>query len=113
METWIVIALTSLTTVIASSGFWAWITARGQKNSASTQLMMGIAHDRIVYLTQQYLERKWITREEYNNLYKFLYLPYKKLGGNGVLEHLIDLTKKLEMRSMQRVIERTQNEPPA
>lgn len=47
------------------------------------QLLVGLAHDRIVYLGMKYIERGYITRDEYENLNDYLYVPYAAAGGNG------------------------------
>ena len=42
-----------------------------------------------------YLDRGYITRDEYENLYQYLYKPYKKVGGNGSAEHIMNQVDKL------------------
>lgn len=46
-------------------------------------MLIGLAHDRIVYWGMTYIERGYITQDEYENLYEYLYKPYEKMGGNG------------------------------
>ena len=46
-------------------------------------MLIGLAHDRILYVGMEYIERGWITQDEYENLYEYLYKPYEKMGGNG------------------------------
>lgn len=48
-----------------------------------TEMLLGIAHDRIVYLGGQYIERGEITSEELDDFNRYLYEPYAALGGNG------------------------------
>lgn len=72
-----------LTTFIASSGFWIYVGAYRDKRSSQTELLLGLAHDRIVRLGMYYVDRGWITQDEYENLNVYLYKPYEKLGGNG------------------------------
>ena len=43
-------AVTILITLIGSAGFWSYLDARRTKKSASTRLLIGIAHDRITFL---------------------------------------------------------------
>ena len=58
-------------------------------------MIIGLGHDRIVYLGMKYLERgDWITQDEYENLYEYLYKPYAKLGGNGSAERIMDEVNK-------------------
>lgn len=68
---------------VASSGFWLYLTGRREKKSLQTELLLGLAHDRIVRLGMFYIDRGWITQDEYENLNLYLYVPYEKLGGNG------------------------------
>lgn len=87
MEPWLQTVVTIVASVIASSGFWAYIQHRFEKNDNRTKLLMGLAHDRIMYLGICYLDRgDWITQDEYENLYNYLYKPYEAEGGNGSAE---------------------------
>lgn len=61
-------------------------------------MLIGLGHDRIMYLGMKYIERKYITQSEYENLYKYLYEPYKKMGGNGSAERVMEEVKRLEIR---------------
>ena len=65
---WLETGLTVLCAVIASSGFWAWLSNRNNKKSASTQMILGLGHDRIICLCEKYIERGWISSDEYENL---------------------------------------------
>lgn len=87
--------VTVLASVIASSGFWAWFTKKSDKKSATTQLLLGLAHDRIVFLGMQYIKRGWITKDEYDDFIKYLYTPYSNFGGNGLAEKVMEEVAKL------------------
>lgn len=84
-----------LCTLIASSGFWALIMKFLDKKSAKTKMLLGLGHDRIMYLGMKYVENGQITQSEYENLNKYLYEPYKKMGGNGTAERLMREVDKL------------------
>ena len=43
----------------------------------------------------KYLKVGWISPSDYDDLYKYLYLPYKKNGGNGSAERLMEQIKEL------------------
>lgn len=92
------IIVTIVCSVIASSGFWAFIQKRTDKNDVKTRMLVGLAHDRIVYLGMAYIDRGWITQDEYENLYDYLYSPYKELGGNGSAKRVMEEVQKLEIR---------------
>lgn len=83
MEPWFQIIITVFSSVLASSGLWAYIAKRSEKKDVKTEMLIGLAHDRIMYLGMCYIERGWITQDEYENLYEYLYKPYEKMGGNG------------------------------
>lgn len=76
------IILTIVTSILASSGLWAFLGSRMERNNAERELIIGIGHIELVFFGMQYLERGWITREEYETM-QGLYKPYIKLGGNG------------------------------
>ena len=62
---------------------------------AQGEMLMGLGHDRITYLGAKYLERGYVTVDEYENLNRYLYQPYKKLGGNGTAEKIMIQVKDL------------------
>ena len=68
--------------VFASTGFWAFLTSliqsKKSKDSAEGQMLKGLGHDRVCYLGECYIQRGYITKDEYENLHDYLYLPYKK-----------------------------------
>lgn len=90
---------TIILSVMASSGFWAWVLKRGDSRKASTQLLLGIAHDRIIFLGMSYIDRGWISKDEYEDLIKYLYAPYSQFGGNGLAEKVMDEVKKLPIKN--------------
>lgn len=91
------IIITILCTLLASTGFWALITKFLDKKSAKTKMLLGLGHDRIMYLGMRYVENGQISRSEYENLNKYLYEPYKEMGGNGTAERLMREVNKLPM----------------
>lgn len=104
MDYWIQMIVTIVGSVLASSGLWAVILKRMEKKDAKTELLIGIAHDRIMFLGSSYLDRGYITRDEYENLHEYLYNPYKKAGGNGSAEHMMKLVDKLPMGTGENAI---------
>ena len=98
METapwWLQMVLTFLCAMCTSSGLWAFLQKRSEKNDVRSEMLVGLAHDRIVYLGMIYIERGWITQDEYENLYEYLYKPYQKMGGNGSARRIITEVNKL------------------
>ena len=81
--------LTVICAVIASSGFWAFIQHKIDRNDASKKLLIGLAHDRIMWLGNQYIGRGWMTTDEYENFRVYLYDPYAESGGNGSAKRIM------------------------
>lgn len=97
METWFQVFVTILCAIIASSGFWAFVQRKSDKNDAEREMLVGLAHDRIVYLGNVYVERGYITLDEYENLHDYLYVPYDKLGGNGSAKRVMGEVERLKI----------------
>lgn len=57
MEPWIQMVVTIVCSVIASSGFWAFVNKRSDSRDVKTEMLVGLAHDRIVYLGMMYIDR--------------------------------------------------------
>lgn len=89
MDTTIIAVIIS---VIASTGFWQflinWYNHRNMKTDATTRMILGIANKIICELCQEYINRGHITKEEYEDLKKYLCDPYFELGGDGTVERL-------------------------
>lgn len=98
MEPWIQTIVTIVCSVIASSGFWTYIQKKNESKDSKTEMLIGLGHDRIVHLGMVYIDRGWITEDEYENLHDYLYLPYTKLGGNGSAKKVMQDVAKLPMR---------------
>ena len=89
--------VTTLVSVLASSGVWAVVMKVMDKKDVRTQMLIGLGHDRIMYLGNSYIARGYITSEEYENLVDYLYRPYELMGGNGSAKRVIDEVKKLPL----------------
>lgn len=92
------LVITILCSVLASSGFWAYIMKRCDGKKTETDMLIGLGHDRIIYLGLKYIDRGFITQDEYENLNDYLFKPYKALGGNGSAERIMKEIDKLEIR---------------
>ena len=73
---------------------------RADKDDAERKLLVGLAHDRIVHLGMAYVERGYITQDEYENLRVYLYEPYEKMGGNGSARRVMLEVDKLPVHKM-------------
>lgn len=101
MEPWTEKLLIVIGTIFASSGVWAFIENRFSNKNAKSKMILGLGHDRLMFLCEKYIERGWITDDEYEDLEKYLYVPYKKMGGNGTVERLMTEVKRLPIRHIE------------
>lgn len=99
MNFWTEMVVTIMCSVLASSGIWAVVAKQLDRRDAKTELLIGIAHDRIIFLGMKYIERGYITQDEYENLYDYLYKPYEKNGGNGSAKRVMMEVDSLPIRS--------------
>lgn len=89
------IILPVLISLLASSGFWLFIGNRKDRKTLQTELLLGLAHDRILTLGMSYIERGSITQDEYENLNVYLYKAYEALGGNGSAKRIMQEVDRL------------------
>ena len=45
MEPWFQMVLTIISSVLASSGLWAYLTKRSERKDVKTEMRVGLAHD--------------------------------------------------------------------
>lgn len=81
--------LTVAGSVLASSGFWAWLSRRTSDRSATREMIRGLAHDRVVRVGTRYIRRGYLTLDEYDDYMNYLAKPYQNMGGNGLAERVI------------------------
>ena len=98
METWVQMVITVLCSLIVSTGFWTFVQKKMDKKDTTKEMLIGLAHDRIMYLGMTYIERGCITQDEYENLNDYLFKPYTKLGGNGTAGRIMKEVDKLPIR---------------
>lgn len=100
---------TIIAAIFASSGVWTVILYLIQRHDKKkdredaelqnqSQMLLGLGHDRIIYLGTKYIESGVISEAEYENLNTYLYDPYKKLGGNGTVTKIMEDVKRLPVR---------------
>lgn len=110
METWMQMVITVLCSLIVSTGFWTFVQKKMDKKDVTKEMLIGLAHDRIMYLGMTYIERGWITQDEYENLNDYLFKPYSKLGGNGTAGRIMKEVDKLPIRRSASKFEDTLHE---
>lgn len=94
-----------------SGGFWVYLKTkyerRDKKREAYVSLIMGLAHDKIVFLGLKYIEKGWVNKDEYDDLIKYFWEPYESLGGDGSAERIITLVKLLPISPERRQLHET------
>lgn len=81
--------VTILVAMLGSTGLWALLQKWMDRKSATAQLLRGLAHESIVTKGMVYIERGWITKDEYDDFMTYLWLPYSRTGGNGLAEKVM------------------------
>ena len=95
---WMQVLTSVLIALVSSTGLWSYIANYRNKHDAKTRLLIGLAHDRIIYLGTRYIDRGYITPDEYENLHDYLYAPYAENGGNGSAKRVIEQVKALPIK---------------
>ena len=90
--------IVALIAACSSSGLTGFVMFLIQRKDAKKDLLIGLAHDRIMSLGEQYLARGDLTKEEYENMHDYLYVPYRALGGNGTAEKMMHEVDRLPLR---------------
>lgn len=87
--------------IFSSVGFWTFVNNiyqdQREKKSAERKALLGLLHEKLVEKVAEYQARQAITQQEYSDLHKYIYDPYKELGGNGTGEKLIKEVDKLHI----------------
>lgn len=103
------VVLIAVISALTSSGFMSLVVYLIQRHdkkkekerendSALSRMLLGLGHDKLLYLTDKYVRRSVITLKEKRNL-DFLYSPYAELGGNGDCKIGYDACQQLKVVS--------------
>ena len=119
MESIFQIIITVVCSVVASSGFWAFLQSREHEKDAKTDMLISkyksekdrLAQEIVGVITGSAMpggsEHKSTNKESTNpeceNLYEYLYKPYKQLGGNGSAKRVMTEVDKLPIRKKVEV----------
>ncbi len=90
---------TIITSIFASTGFWAVVQRFMDAKSSKRRMLLGLGYDRLIHLCHKYIDRGWLYLDELEDLQKYLYEPYRAMGGNGTAELLFNEVKKLEKKN--------------
>lgn len=111
---WTQCVVTIVCAILASSGFWGVIMKRMDQKErekelrdeqarkdreAQRRLLIGLAHNEIIKQGMIYIERGYITKDEYENFMTYLYEPYVEYGGNGSGTKVANEVKHLPIKN--------------
>lgn len=99
-EPMILALIAAVTTVGTSTGFWAFLQKKNMQQNAYNRLLMGLAYDKIVTVGMAYIQRGWVSKDEYEEYLKYLVQPYKEMGGNGVADRISTEVGSLPFRTV-------------
>ena len=100
---WIEMLITIAGSVFASSGLWTLILYKAKQKDTGIQLTRGMAHYHIIEEGQKFIERGWITHEEYDDFMKYLGNPYLESGSNGLAKKMINDVSDLPFKSISSI----------
>ena len=91
--------------IFASSGLWTlilyFVQKRDNKKDNLTKLVLGLAYREITQMCFEYIKRGSITKDEYEDLNKYLFKPYIANGGNGTAEKMFAEVEKLPIKEKE------------
>ena len=84
--------------IFGSVGFWNLVMKLADRKSARSKLIMGLAYSEICNRAEEYIRRGWLSLDEYADLNKYLWTPYRDMGGNGTCARLMAEVDKLPIK---------------
>ena len=78
--------------------YWQQKDSKAARSTSESRMILGLGHDKILYLTDRFVKLGAITLKEKRNL-EYLYVPYKEMGGNGDCRVGYDACQKLRIVS--------------
>lgn len=83
---------------LALQRHWQKKDQKTARATSESRMILGLGHDKILYLSDRMVKRGAITLKEKRNL-EYLYVPYKEMGGNGDCKIGYDACQKLRIVS--------------
>ena len=84
----------AVTALLGGSGIWAWLKTRTDRNDSEDKLLLQVARNQLVAQGRLYLDRGYITMDEYEE-YESEYDIYSRLGGNGLARRVFKQVDEL------------------
>lgn len=91
----LIAALSSSALAAVISGVFTLLSARQKKDNGIEAGVRILLYERIKYLGNHFVERGYVTRDEYEDLIKMHEVYHTALGGNGYLDNLMLEVNKL------------------
>jgi hypothetical protein len=98
-DQWGALIFTGVYTILASAGFWKFFSQRQKEKDAEIQLLLGLSREIFHYIGATYIDRGWVSSDEYENLITHIYTPYKTLGGNSTADKIMEDVSELPFRA--------------
>lgn len=87
--------ITLIVALTASTGLWGFLSSSFKRSRHTERLLLGLAHDRVIATGTAYIDRGWITPEEYDDFVTYLWGPYEAIGGNGLARKIMKHVENL------------------
>lgn len=84
----------AITALLGGSGIWAWAKTKTERNNSEDRLLLQVARNQLVTQGRLYLDRGYITMDEYEE-YESEYSIYSTLGGNGLARRVFKQVDEL------------------
>lgn len=85
-----------LSAILGAPGIWALAKTKADRNDNEAKLLLAVSKNQLVALGREYLERGYITMDEYEE-YEAEYQIYHALGGNGLARRIFEQVDDLPM----------------
>lgn len=85
-----------LAAVLSSPGIWAWAKTKTDHDDNAAKLLLSVSRNQLIALGREYIERGYITMDEYEE-YEKEYQIYSALGGNGLARRVFKQLDDLPM----------------
>ena len=85
-----------LSAVFGAPGMWALVKAKTDRSDNMAKLLLSVSRTQLVALGRTYIERGYITMDEYEE-YEAEYNIYSALGGNGLARRIFKQVDELPM----------------
>lgn len=85
-----------ISALFGAPGMWAFVKSKTDRNNNSENLLLTVSKNQLIMLGRTYLDRGYITMDEYEE-YELEYQLYSALGGNGLARRVFKQVDDLPM----------------